>query len=951
MKKKLAILFVLLITSAVYAQDKLTQLKLDTGFKMFDRDKDDALDEAEFKALGEYSPKLKGKRETVDYLFRSLDTNRDGMLNRQEYLAITKIGSTRFNVTDASASMPDKSMEHDSVLNVDQLAFFEKKIRPVLVDHCYRCHSENADDIGGSLVLDTREGIRRGGSSGPGVIPGSLEKSLIVEAIRYQNKDLQMPPDKKGGKLSDAVIADFEKWVQMGAPDPRDGKAMEMKSEWDMEKAKSHWSFQTVTQPEVPEFGNPAWPKTDIDRFVLAGLAAKGITPVSDAPPVTLARRLYFDLTGLPPTPEEVDSFLIAYQNDSTLAICKLVDALLDSPHFGERWGRHWLDVARYAESTGKDVNCLLPHAWRYRDYVIESFNQDKPINDFFQEQIAGDLLPAKNERDRALKQIATGFLAVGSRSLNERNPKQMALDTADEQIDAVSQAMLGVTVACARCHDHKFDPIPQKDYYALAGIFLSTETCYGTAPTFQNAHAAPSIELPEKCGLPRMSNRLSSERRSELEKELTNTERYGALQFYGTAIKGKLTGQGLNVNNDPKKLVMFVGINAKIGEIKTELNTYQADGKQKLLAIGVRDYPVTASKNLPVKPTSISDAFEMYSGRPNQFRMINNSPLYGRGDVDKPGEYVPRGLLTLILSEKPSMPSSQSGRRELAEWLVSNENPLTSRVFVNRVWHWLFGAGLVSSVDNFGTTGQPPSNQALLDHLAMRLQHQNWSLKSLIKEIVLSRSYQLASTYDTKNFDVDPENALVWRMTPRRLDAECIRDAMLAVSGKLELKGPLGSMIAQRGDAAIGGYPIKSMRAPLGDDLFLSANANYRSVFLPVPRNAVPESLTVFDFSEPSTVNGNREVTTVPSQALFLLNNEFVSASARGLAEKIMQLAPEQRIEKAFRFALARTPSSSETKAVTQFLNEFPNRDDKSAAYVSFCRALLASAEFRSID
>ena len=331
--------------------------------------------------------------------------------------------------------------------------------------------------------------------------------------------------------------------------------------------------------------------------------------------------------------------------------------------------------------------------------------------------------------------------------------------------------------------------------------------------------------------------------------------------------------------------------------------------------------------------------------------RAINNSPFYARGDVDKPGENVTRGLLTLIGSETTTMSSTQSGRQELADWLVSKDNPLTSRVFVNRVWHWLFGAGLVTSVDNFGTTGQAPSNQALLDHLALRLQHENWSLKSLIKAIVLSRSYQLASSFNAKNFEADPENALVWRMSPRRLDAECIRDAMLAVSGKLELKPPVGSMVAQRGDAAIGGYPIKSMRAPLSDDLFLSANANYRSIYLPVPRNAVPESLSVFDFAEPSVVNGSREVTTVPSQALFLLNNDFVSSSARHFADRILRLPLEQRIASAFQLAFARSPSSSETKALTQFLSDFPNRDDKQAAYLSFCRALLASAEFRSID
>ena len=304
-----------------------------------------------------------------------------------------------------------------------------------------------------------------------------------------------------------------------------------------------------------------------------------------------------------------------------------------------------------------------------------------------------------------------------------------------------------------------------------------------------------------------------------------------------------------------------------------------------------------------------------------------------------------------MLGTEAISISSSESGRRELADWLVSETNPLTSRVFVNRVWHWMFGSGIVDSVDNFGTTGQSPSNLALLDHLASRFQANGWSLKTLIKEIVASRSYQLASTYDKNNFEFDPANDLVWRMSPRRLDAECIRDAMLAVAGDVQLQPPVGSVIAQRGDAGIGGYPIKSMRAPLSDDLFLSANTKYRSVYLPIPRNAVPEALSVFDFAEPNTVAGSREVTTVPSQALFLLNNEFVGESARRFAERLSKVDPSDRIDNAFRIAYSRLPSSSEIKAVSTFFDDFPNREDEAAAWISFCRAILSGAEFRSLD
>ena len=924
---------------AASAQDAVMQQKLEQGFTTFDQDHDSALSAAEFNALGEYSPKLKGKPQVVDYLFHTLDANSDGKLSHDEYVNVAAISG-------GAKPSPEKPAIIETKSSTEQIVFFEKKIRPVLVEKCYKCHAEDSEKNKGGFVLDTREGIRRGGDNGPGVVPGDLVKSLVIESLHYTNKDLQMPPEKSGGKLPDSVIADFEQWVRMGAPDPREGKASVVKTEWDTEKAKNHWAYQPVKKSAVPAVKDEAWPRSDIDRFILSGLEEKGIKPAGDAKPETLLRRLYFDLTGLPPTPEQIDA-ISKEQGPKTYE--KVVDALLQSPRFGERWGRHWLDVARYAESTGKDVNCLLPHAWRYRDYVIESFNKDKPFNEFIREQIAGDLMPAKDSRDRAQKQVATGFLAIGPRSLNERSPKQYALDTADEQIDAMSQAVLGLTVACARCHDHKFDPIPQNDYYALAGIFLSTETLYGTSPNFQNLKASPLIELPTDCGLPRMPFMLTPERRAEVEKDLTRTERYGMVQFYATAAKGIFTGKGFDINNDPKKLVLFVGINAKIGECKTELASFDIEGRQKLLAMGVRDYPFTAASGPPTKPKSVEEAFQMFAGRPAQFRSINDSPLFARGDVDKPGARVPRGFVSVITSKTPAMPSKESGRRELADWLVADTNPLTARVFANRVWHWLFGRGIVSTVDNFGTMGQPPSNPALLDHLALRLQSGGWSIKALIKEIVMSRAYQMAATFDAKSFEADPENSLVWRMTPRRLEAECIRDAMLAVGGSLNSEAPVGSVVAQQGDGMIGGYPIKSLRAPLSDEPFLTASGSMRSVYLPVPRNAVPDALTIFDFAEPSAVNGGREVTTVPSQALYLLNNDFVARQSKSFADRLRHLPEDQRTSAAFRLAFAREPTSGETQAAQRFFAGYPR--PAGDMLVSFCRALFGSAEFRSID
>ena len=334
----------------------------------------------------------------------------------------------------------------DAAITAEQRDFFEKKIRPVLVDKCYECHAENSEKIRGGLVLDTREGIRRGGDNGPAVVPGELKESLLIEAVHYDNKDFAMPPKKAGGKLPDDVIKDFEKWVQMGSPDPRDGVATVVKK-YDAEKAKAWWSFQPPKGAAVPVVKDAAWPKSDLDRYVLAGLEAKGLKPVADADKLTLIRRVYFDLTGLPPSMPEITAFV---QDKTPDAFAKVVDRLLAAPQFGERWGRHWLDVARFAESTGKDINTAYPHAWRYRDYVIAAFNADKPYDEFIREQIAGDLLPAKDDQERAEHQIATGYLALGTKSLNERNARQFALDVADEQIDAISQGMLGMTVARA---------------------------------------------------------------------------------------------------------------------------------------------------------------------------------------------------------------------------------------------------------------------------------------------------------------------------------------------------------------------------------------------------------------------------------------------------------------------------------------------------------------------
>lgn len=864
-----------------------------------------------------------------------------------------------------AGTSPLFAIEEAASISAEQRDFFEKKIRPVLADKCYKCHAQDSDKVKGGLVLDTREGIRRGGDNGPAVEPGNVKDSLLIEALRYGNKDFAMPPKKEGGKLPDAVIADFEKWVQMGAPDPRDGTAKVVKKS-DFDEALKWWAFQPVKKPAAPAAKDAAWARGEVDKFVLAGLDAKELKPVADADKLTLLRRVYFDLIGLPPTPEEINAFL---KDGAPDAFAKVVDRLLASPQFGERWGRHWLDVARFAESSGKDVNIAFPHAWRYRDYVIGAFNSDKPYDEFLREQIAGDLIPSKDQKEQAEHLVATGFLAIGTKGLNEQNPRQFAMDLVDEQIDTVSQAVLGLTVACARCHDHKFDPIPQRDYYALAGIFLSTDTRYGTARSVQNRHSSELIELPTSAAAPTMAKTLAPDERARKEKTLADLKKEQE-GFLAERMAARRDGKDVQSTNQVRALRVL----AEAGALETELKSFDTSGQSKALAMGAQDRPAQQGFFGGGFGGRFRERMQQgpYAAR-NAFSVITDSPLLARGDVDKPGEKVPRGVPALLsFGETPTISPKTSGRKELADWMTSPENPMTSRVMANRLWHWLFGQGIVESVDNFGTTGAKPSNPELLDFLATRLVENGWSLKKTIREIVLSRTYQLASTFDEKNFAADPENTLNWRANKRRLDAECIRDAMLAASGTLDLKAPVGSLVARSGDGPIGGPRFRGM----SEETIVNAGGNFRSVYLPVPRNVVPDALDAFDFAENSLVTGKRETTNVPSQALYLLNSPTVTTQAQKLAERVLAAYPggpnggasanlDQRIAQAYWLTLSRAPDAAERQAAATFFDKFRatanvsststpalrNAVETRAAWTSFCRALFASAEFRFLN
>jgi cytochrome c553 len=660
-----------------------------------------------------------------------------------------------------------------------------------------------------------------------------------------------------------------------------------------------------------------------VDRYLLAGLEAKGLKPVADADPRALVRRLYFDLIGLPPTPEDVESFVQSAVANRQSAIEAVVDKLLESPRFGETWGRHWLDVARYAESSGKTANFNYPHAWRYRDYVIAAFNADKPFDRFVKEQLAGDLLPAANDQEKAEHVIATGFLAIGPKALNERNGLQFELDVADEQIDVTTQAFLGVTAACARCHDHKFDPIPQHDYYALAGIFRSTETCYGTIRFVQSQRPSPLVPLPDGSAPQPISAKLTDKERADAEKQIKDLQ------------------ERIRQNKDPIQNIFPA---AQVALLRSKLDSYHADGTPKLLAMGARDKRGFGGGFEPKGPRG--PGFGGFGGT----RTVADSPLYARGEPDKPSaERIPRGTLQVMTKAPLKVRSTESGRKELADWIASKDNPLTARVYVNRVWSHLFGRGIVPTPDNFGAAGQPPGNQALLDHLAVTFMADGWSTKKLIRHLVLSHAYQLGSAFDPKAFEADPDNALVWRTSPRRLDAECLRDAMLAVSGQLNTEPPVGSVLAQAGEGPTG---RPRFSGPGVTQAINDPRNAHRSVYLPIVREQLPEALALFDFPDPNGVAGERPVSTVPAQALYLLNNPFVIRQAEFAADRLRASSGSDadKVRRAYETFFARPPSDQEERGATEFLNGYAKRSTPRAAWTAFAQALFASAEFANL-
>ncbi|MDB5331713.1 MAG: hypothetical protein JWP03_2864 [Phycisphaerales bacterium] len=800
------------------------------------------------------------------------------------------------------------------------VAFFEKKIRPLLVQQCYKCHSATSEKLKGGLYLDSRDGALAGGETGPAVTPGHPEKSLLIEAVKYSNSDMQMPPKNR---LPTSAVADLVQWVQMGAPWPQEAAPAVAKAAAgptaNYERLRrEHWAWQPIHAPAIPAVKNAAWARGDVDKFLLAKLEEKGLQPVADANRAALIRRVTFDLIGLAPTPEEVDAFV---HDRSANAFETVVDRLLASPHFGEKWGRHWLDVARYAESTGSARNVPYSQAWRYRDYVIDSFNADKPYDQFITEQIAGDLLPYDSPAKHNEQLIATGFLAIGVKDLNEKDRRKYEMDNVDEQIDVTTRAVLGLTVSCARCHDHKFDPIPTADYYSLAGIFTSTEILsgvqikrgaagkdYGAPNLLVQLDGQPAAPAPAPAAAgPENARRIQAinARLASARQELQAIRQAGA--------------KGANANRKAARQLV-----ARLeGELQLARGT-DGSSVSGTMAMGVRD-GVAADTRICV-----------------------------HGEAEDLGPAAPRGFVSVIhLDESAAIPPAHSGRLELAKWMTSEHNPLFSRVMVNRIWQHLFGEGIVRTVDNFGSTGEAPSHPELLDYLANEFADEDFSVKSMIRTLVLSRAYQLGTGNSQANAAIDPGDRLLWRMNPRRLEAEEIRDTMLAAAGTLSLDRPAGSPVA--------GLPVAEVRAPKFERVFGNDADTHRSVYLPILRSLVPESLDLFDFAEPTMVTGARDTTTVATQALFVMNNPFVIEQSHHFATRLLDAklpTDAARVELAYRLALSRTPTAAERQRAIAYVADYARSDagkdgakSHAEAWASFCQALLGSAEFRYLN
>jgi hypothetical protein len=930
--------------------------------------------------------------------------------------------------------LSSQCVSEGAAVSADDWEFFEETVRPVLIERCYECHGPEKQK--GGLRLDSREAVLAGGDSGPALVPGHEEESLIIQAISYSDPDFQMPPKNR---LPEREAAALREWVRRGAPDPRAGTNGTVRAE-PVKIGRSHWAYQQPRATEPREVRNQEWPRTKIDQFILARIESRGLTPGADATREKLIRRLFYDLIGLPPAPERQEEFLRA---NSPGAYEELVDELLASRHFGERWGRHWLDIARFAESVTLR-GLVFKEAWRYRDYVIESFNRDLPFDRFIKEQISGDLLRYETLEDIYRARAATTYLVLGNFNYEEQDKDLLRMDIVDEQLDAIGKGFLGQTLGCARCHDHKFDPIPTEDYYAMAGILRNTRSA-------EHANVSTWLELslplePEdekkieeqerklaelQRQIRRQVDLVAQATSGKAQKESTPVDQLpgvvvddSSAELVGEWQKSEHTrpfiGEGymhdLNGGKGSKTITFHPRMNSAgryevrlaytpgenrasnvpvtilhaAGETTMRVNQQNAppvdshfvslgqfqfdEGNQGYVLISnaetdgyvIADAVQFLPVSLPVDQgpalgveagaEADTDTVEQLTAQLERLRLevqevsergpkrpmvmsveeekkIEEAHVLVRGNVHNFGAKVPRGFLGAANYEEPRpFPENESGRRQLADWIASTNNPLTARVYVNRVWGWLMGAGLVRTMDNFGTTGDAPSHKELLDHLAMKFMREGWSTKKLVREIVLSRTYQLAGAEpDSELVEADPDNRLFGRANRRRIDAEAMRDTILSVSGEIDLRA--GGPTIEPGTTADFGYKDDSTR---------------RSIYVPAFRNALPEIFEMFDFADTTVVTGLRNSSIIAPQALYFLNHPFVMKQSRRAAERLLaegSLSTFGRLDRMYQLALGRAPTDAESSIAERRLAGNP-RDIE--AWTELVQALFASIEFR---
>lgn len=802
------------------------------------------------------------------------------------------------------------------------VAFFETHIRPIFFQHCYTCHADSQNKREGGLVLDSKAGLEMGGHRGEFVVPHDAGASLLWRAVQYHDAELQMPP---AAPLPPESLHKIQQWIEMGAPLPNETTPSSLTAPSDPEAGKSHWAFQPLSTvvPLVTE-NHPSASAIDVLVDTARQQNQLAAAPLADR--ATLLRRITLLLHGLTPTPSELEQFL----NDATPdAYSRVVDRLLASPRFGERWGRHWLDLARYADSNGSDENFLFREAWRYRNWVLSAWNEDVPFDRFTELQIAGDLLPHDSVDQRDQQRIATGFLLLGPKVLLGNDPENQKMEIADELIDTIGRVYHAQTLGCARCHNHKFDPVPTRDYYALAGIFTSTQV----------------MEQRFMLNEQRVMEQLIGLGENGIDKDDAYEKYWRERNQLGTRKdKAREALEALNKGDQEAfKKIAEAHTDAIAPEASDTARTLdERKGSQQKLAD-----ELTKAWN---EPPTIPQRAMVSLDRPQP----SDEAIRIAGQFTQKGETVPRGFLTVLTDSQAdnasALPTTGSGRLELSRWLTAGNQrsgQATARVIANRIWYHLMGRGLVRTVDNFGRTGETPSNPPLLDYLARRLIEKDWSLKELIREIVLSDTFRLSSELDARNYAVDPDNVFLWRYNRRKIDPEAFRDSTLQLAGQLDLNVYL-STVHYLGDQATAVGPNTVRRR---------TDFPCRSVYLPVIRNDLPEIFEILDFTDPQVATGMRRQTIVPTQGLFLLNDNQVMDAATQIAKMAYQ-QPEQTIEQkiswTFKHILGNAPSPEESSTLVQayqtLLSSIPaDKPDREVhAFSIVVHAILASSRFQ---